>query len=73
MKNQCPARPASGTRIRLLSMDDPQAPPPLTEGVVDYVDDVGTIHMHWDNGSSLGLIPGTDRWMVLKAPEHEEE
>jgi hypothetical protein len=26
------------------------------------VDDLGTVHVRWDNGSTLGLVPGEDRW-----------
>ena len=50
-----------GTRIRLNSMEDPYAPIlPGTEGEVDFVDDAGQLHMKWDNGRSLALIPGED-------------
>ena len=56
----------SGTRIRLNAMEDPYAPiAPGTEGVVDFVDDIGTIHMKWDNGRSLGIVPGEDSFSVL--------
>lgn len=55
-----------GTRVQLVSMDDPYAPvPPGTEGEVTFVDDAGSIHMKWDNGSSLALIPGEDSFRVL--------
>ena len=55
-----------GTRIRLNSMEDPYAPiAPGTEGVVDFVDDIGTIHMKWDNSRSLGIVPGEDSFSVL--------
>ena len=50
----------AGCRVRLVQMSDPQAPPPGTEGTVRTVDDTGTIHVHWDNGSSLGVIYGED-------------
>ncbi len=56
----------AGTRVRLIAMDDVQAPPAGTEGTVQYVDDAGTIHVQWDTGSSLGLIPGTDEWEVIE-------
>ena len=49
-----------GCRVELVSMDDSQAPPSGTKGTVDYVDDIGTIHVRWDNGSSLGIILGED-------------
>ena len=55
-----------GTRIRLNSMEDPYAPvAPGTEGEVDFVDDIGTIHMKWDNGRALGIVPGEDSFSVL--------
>lgn len=55
-----------GTRVRLISMDDRQAPPRGTEGTVQFVDDAGIIHVQWDTGSSLGLIPGADEWEVIE-------
>ncbi len=57
-----------GTRIRLIHMDDndPHPVPDGTTGVVSYVDDAGIIHMIWDNGSSLGLIPDVDLFTVIK-------
>lgn len=49
-----------GCRIKLLSMDDAQAPPAGTEGTVRGVDDAGQIMVSWENGGSLSLIPGVD-------------
>ena len=46
-----------GTRVMLVRMNDVQAPPVGTTGTVNHVDDMGTIHVNWENGSSLGLIP----------------
>ena len=55
-----------GTRIQLISMEDPYASiAPGTEGEVAFVDDAGSIHMKWNNGSSLALIPGEDSFRVL--------
>ena len=55
-----------GTRIWLNSMEDPYAPiAPGTEGEVDFVDDLGSLHMKWSNGRSLALIPGEDSFTVL--------
>lgn len=50
----------AGTRLKLVSMDDPQAPPEGTLGTVVGVDDLGDILMDWDNGSGLNLVPGKD-------------
>ena len=60
-----------GTRIRLNSMDDPQAVPAGAEGTVLAVDDVGQLLMKWDNGRSISLIPGVDSFSKL--PEQEEQ
>ena len=49
-----------GTRVELVSMDDAQAPPPGTKGTVLWVDDIGTIHIDWQTGSSLGAAYGQD-------------
>ena len=49
-----------GTKVRLLGMEDIQAPPVGTLGTVMFVDDIGTIHVRWENGSSLGLVWGED-------------
>ena len=66
------ARYPAGTRIRLDSMDDPYAPiPPGTEGVVQAVDDIGTLHCKFENGRSLGVVVGEDSFSVLP-PEEEQ-
>ena len=49
-----------GTRVELVEMDDFQGPPPGTKGTVTGVDDIGSIMVHWDNGSSLSVIYGED-------------
>lgn len=49
-----------GTRVKLVKMDDPQAPPIGTRGTVIGVDDIGSIMVRWDNGSSLNVIYGED-------------
>lgn len=54
-----------GDRVRLIRMDDPQAPEPGTEGTVRLVDGIGDIHVAWDNGSSLALIPGEDQFLKI--------
>lgn len=49
-------------RVKLNHMDDPYRFD-LKEGAmgtVRYVDDIGTIHVSWDCGSSLGVVFGED-------------
>ena len=55
-----------GTKIRLVCMDDFQAVPSGTVGTVRKVDDMGTIHVLWDNGSTLGVIEGVDSFRVVE-------
>lgn len=49
-----------GTRVKLMQMDDPQAPPIGTLGTVTGVDDTGSIMVSWDTGSSLSVLWGVD-------------
>ena len=58
LREQYPA----GCRVRLNHMNDPYRPD-LKEGslgTVMHVDDIGTIHVAWDCGSSLGVVLGED-------------
>lgn len=50
----------AGTRVELVKMDDIQAPPMGTRGTVIGVDDIGSIMIKWDNGSSLHIVYGED-------------
>ena len=56
----------SGTRVELLRMDDPQAPPIGTQGTVMGVDDIGSIMVAWDNGSGLSVAFGEDLCQKVK-------
>jgi len=56
-----------GTRVRLIQMDDPYTRlSPGELGTVTGVDDIGTIHVSWDCGSSLGVAYGEDSCQVVK-------
>ena len=51
-----------GTRVRLIKMNDPYREMlPGLEGEVQFIDDAGSIHVAWSNGSSLAVIYGVDR------------
>ena len=50
-----------GTRIEVIRMDDPAAPPLGTRGTVTGVDDIGDIIVGWDNGSSLNVVFTVDQ------------
>lgn len=47
-------------RVELVRMEDIQAPPIGTKGTVIAVDSLGTIHVKWDNDSTLGVVYGED-------------
>ena len=50
-----------GCRVELVSMDDPYSRlKPGDQGTVAMVDDIGTIFVDWDCGSSLGVAYGVD-------------
>lgn len=55
-----------GAKVELVRMDDVQAPSVGTRGVVEFVDDMGTIHVEWENGSSLGVVYGEDLCKVIE-------
>jgi hypothetical protein len=55
-----------GSEIELIKMYDFQAPAPGTKGIIDHIDDIGTLHVKWENGSALGLVVGTDEFKVLE-------
>ena len=62
-----------GTRIELELMVDAYAVPTGTRGTVDHVDDMGSVHIKWDNGRTLAAIPGVDSFRKLTAQEIQEE
>lgn len=56
----------TGRRIRFVSSSDPYTR--LKEGdhgTIIFVDDLHTIHVRWDSGSSLGLIIGEDSFDLI--------
>ena len=63
-----------GTRIELINMKDPYAPVQSgTRGTVKFVDSMGTIFPEWDNGRTLGVVPGEDSFRKLTQEEIEVE
>ena len=54
-----------GMRVRLVKMDDIQAPPSGTEGTVRGVDDIGSIMVSWDTGSKLNVVLGEDEIEIV--------
>ncbi|WP_283673602.1 DUF4314 domain-containing protein [Butyricicoccus sp. Marseille-Q5471] len=58
-----------GSRVELVKMDDPQAPPSGTKGTVRGVDDIGSVMVAWDNGSGLSVAYGADVCRVVSDDE----
>ena len=59
-----------GCRVELVHMDDPYNTKlvPGSQGTVIAVDDIGTIHVAWDSGSSLGVVYGVDAVRKVREP-----
>jgi hypothetical protein len=53
-------------RVRLIRCSDPYTRLASgAEGTVAFTDSMGTVHVKWDGGSTLGLIPGEDQWEMI--------
>lgn len=56
-----------GDRIKLIKMtDDPRPIEPGSEGTIEHIDDMGQIHVNWDNGRKLALIPEVDEYTIIE-------
>jgi hypothetical protein len=55
-----------GRRIVCTLMGaDPDPIPSGSKGTVEFVDDMGIIHVKWDSGRTLGLDPKADMYEIL--------
>ena len=60
----------SGTRVMLIRMSDPYTNLRQGDrGTVSMVDDIGTIHVNWDRGTSLGIVFGEDECRRIEENE----
>ena len=61
-----------GTRVRLVRMNDPyETIPQGTVGKVLCVDSLGTLHVMWSNGSTLGIVFNEDYAEKIEEGDHE--
>lgn len=56
-----------GTKVRLLKMENDPLPVPVgTIGVINGLDDTGSLLVSWQNGSSLNVLYGIDLIEVVE-------
>jgi len=62
-----------GMRIRMEEMG-PDEENPVDEGLegtIDKIDDIGTLHVKWDDGRYIGVIPNVDKYVLLPSLEDQ--
>ncbi len=62
-----------GTEVCLDHMEGESRMSAGLKGKVFCVDDAGQIHVHWENGSGLALVPGVDQFHKIGKPEKKKE
>lgn len=55
-----------GKRVQMLSMKDPDPIQCGERGTVVFVDALNQIHVKWDNGRNLAIVPETDSFVILE-------
>ncbi len=60
-----------GMRIRMQMMDDDRPISSGMEGTIKRIDSLGTLHVKWDNGRTLGVIPNEDKYELLPAEKDQ--
>lgn len=59
-----------GTKIKCIHMvKDPRPIPDGATGIVQFIDDIGTIHIRWENGRLFGIVPGVDKFSKVVSDE----
>lgn len=56
-----------GTHVQLIYMEGELQMEKGLKGIVQKVDDIGQIHVKWENGSTLAINVNHDVFTVLKA------
>ena len=71
MQTRLPSKNLVGRRVKLLICKDSHTKLEAgAMGTVALVDDVGTVHVDWDSGETLGLCwADGDRWMIIPQPQ----
>lgn len=62
----------AGTKVCLKEMEGEAQMPSGLKGEVCHVDDMGQIHVNWENGSGLALVPGVDSFSKASDPQKQK-
>lgn len=55
-----------GALVRLVSPSDSNRQLRSGEsGTVERIEQTGTLHVHWESGATVALIPGEDVWELV--------
>jgi Domain of unknown function (DUF4314) len=54
-----------GDRVEVIRCYDAYTELRRARAAPTLIDQLGTVHIHWDDGRNLGLVPGQDEWRVL--------
>lgn len=61
-----------GQRVALVCTNDPYTKlQPGDRGTVSFTDSAGTVHIAWDSGSNLGIVPESGDAIELVTDEDE--
>jgi hypothetical protein len=72
MEKNIDPRAKVNMRVKLIKMvDDPRPVDSELEGTIDYIDSLGTLHVQWDDGRRLGLIPGVDEYYLYPPKDQQ--
>ena len=55
-----------GTTLELIEMQGEKQMRKGLRGVVTHIDDAAQIHVRWQNGSSLAIIPEVDKFIIVQ-------
>ena len=62
--------PTIGSVVEMICMkEDPRPILPGTKGIVTHIDDIGQIHVAWQDKRQLAIIPGLDEFKVVSEAE----
>lgn len=42
-------------------------------GIIKYIDDIGQLHVNWENGKRLALIPDLDKYKIITDKKEERK